>query len=56
MLAYLDGYHCSDGGNCNGKGHWEVEVQIVDAAYSQSAGYLGGYDPNSGILLRRLVE
>jgi hypothetical protein len=57
-LAYLEGYYCSTGGlaNCNGAGHWEVNVQIVDAAYSQTAGFLGAYNSDSGILLRRLVE
>jgi hypothetical protein len=56
-LAYLESYACVGGNNCgSAKGHWEVAVQIVDAAYSQAAGFLGAYDPNSGILLRRLVE
>jgi len=39
-----------------GKGHWEVSIEIVDATYSQSAGFLGNYDPTSGILIRRLIE
>ncbi len=56
MLAYLMGYQCVGSANCNGTGHWEVEVQIVDAVYSQTAGFLGAYDPDSGIVLRRLVE
>jgi hypothetical protein len=56
MLAYLVGYSCVGTGQCNGTGHWEVQVQIVDAAYSQAAGFLGAFDPDSGILLRRLVE
>ena len=57
-LAYLKGYYCVDGTgqNCSGGGHWEVELEIVDAAYSQISGFLGAYDPASGILLRRLVE
>jgi hypothetical protein len=57
-LAYLEGYYCSSGGavNCNGAGHWEVNVRIVDAAYSQAEAFLGAYNPLSGILLRRLVE
>ena len=55
-LGYLSSYACV-GGNCNGgKGHWEVYIDIVDAAYSQSAGFLGAYDPTSGILIRRLIE
>jgi len=54
-LAYLNSYNCV--GNCSGgKGHWEVHIDIADAAYSQSAGFLGAYDPTSGILIRRLVE
>ena len=40
----------------NGKGHWEVEIDIVDAAYSQSAGFLGVYDAQSGIIVRRLIQ
>jgi hypothetical protein len=40
----------------NGKGHWEVDIEIVDAAYSQSAGFLGNYDPDSGIIVRRLID
>ena len=57
-LAYLKGYYCvgGTGNNCTGTGHWEVELEIVDAAYSQVSGFLGAYDPASGILLRRLVE
>ncbi len=56
MLAYLDGYHCVGSGNCNGQGHWEVEVTIVDATYSQTGGFLDAFDPDSGIVVRRLVE
>jgi hypothetical protein len=56
MLAYLVDYHCVGSANCNGKGHWEVQVQIVDAAYSQTAGFLSAYDPESSIFVRRLVE
>ena len=56
-LAYLSSYGCVGGNNCAGaKGHWEVSIEIVDAAYSQSAGFLGNYDPTSGILVRRLIE
>jgi len=54
-LAYLDSYSCV-GGSCNGTGHWEVQIHIVDAAYSQSAGFLKAYDPLSGITIRRLVK
>ena len=50
MLAYLNGYHCVGAGNCNGQGHWEVEVTIVDATYSQTGGF-GAFDPDSGIML-----
>jgi len=43
--------------SCNtAKGHWEVQIQIVNASYSQVEGYLGAFDPNSGITVRRLVE
>ena len=56
-LAYLESYACVGGNNCNGgKGHWEVTIQIADAAYSQSAGFLGAYGPTSGILIRRLIQ
>jgi hypothetical protein len=66
-LAYLNGYSCvpdSTGGPlpdgkspCDvGKGHWEVQITIVDAAYSQAAGFLGAYDPLNGIKIRRLVK
>jgi hypothetical protein len=59
MLAYLESYSCSIGGTKNciaGGGHWEVNVKIVDAAYSQASGFLGAYDPNAAIRLQRLVE
>jgi hypothetical protein len=56
-LAYLDSYACVGGNNCGGgKGHWEVSIEIADAAYSQTAGFLGNYDPASSILVRRLIE
>ena len=43
--------------NCNtAQGHWEVQIRIVNASYSQVEGYLGAFDPNSGITVRRLVE
>ena len=56
-LAYLSGYSCVEAPSCSsGHGHWEVQIQIVDAAYSQSAGFLGAYDPDSGITIRRLID
>jgi hypothetical protein len=56
-LAYLSSYACVGGNNCSGgKGHWEVSIEIADAAYSQTAGFLGNFDPTSGILIRRLIE
>jgi hypothetical protein len=58
-LAYLDGYSCVGvgGGTCTGaKGHWEVQITMVDAVYSQAAGYLGAFDPTSAVTVRRLVE
>ena len=56
-LAYLSGYTCVGSGNCGGGlGHWEVQIEIVDAAYSQAASFLGAYDPDSGITIRRLID
>ena len=56
-LAYLKGYSCVGGANCKGgKGHWEVNITIVDAAYSQNAGFLSAFDPTSGIVVRRLIK
>jgi hypothetical protein len=56
-LAYLSSFACVGGNNCNGgKGHWEVSIEIADAAYSQTAGFLGNFDPTSGILIRRLIQ
>src|SRR2546422_6128494 len=56
-LAYLQSFDCVDGTDCaGGKGHWEVSVEIADAAYSQGATFLGNYDPDSGILIRRLIQ
>jgi Putative Flp pilus-assembly TadE/G-like len=55
-LAYLSSYSCVDAADCSGGlGHWEVQIEIVDAAYSQAASFLGAYDPNSGITIRRLI-
>ncbi|HET8945059.1 MAG TPA: pilus assembly protein TadG-related protein [Dehalococcoidia bacterium] len=56
MLAYLVGYECVDSAKCGGTGHWEVEVQMVDAVYSQTSGFLGAWDSESAVMLRRLVE
>ena len=56
-LGYLKSYACVGAGSCTGgKGHWEVSIDIADAAYSQAAGFLGAYDPTSGILVRRLIK
>ena len=56
-LAYLSGYSCVGASNCSGgHGHWEVQIEIVDAAYSQTASFLGAYDPTSGITIRRLIQ
>ena len=56
-LAYLKGYSCVGGANCKGgKGHWEVNITIVDAAYSQTAGFLSAFDPDSGVVVRRLIR
>jgi Putative Flp pilus-assembly TadE/G-like len=56
-LAYLSGYSCVEATDCSGgQGHWEVQIQIVDAAYSQSAGFLGAYDPDSGVTIRRPID
>lgn len=53
-LAYLDSYACV--GNCSGNGHWEVSIQVVDAAYSQAAGFLGAYNDEFGITIRKLID
>jgi len=56
-LAYLQSYTCVDGTDCaGGKGHWEVSIKIADAAYSQTAGFLGNFNPDSGIRIRRLIQ
>jgi Putative Flp pilus-assembly TadE/G-like len=63
-LAYLDGYSCVGDGllglitaNCSsGKGHWEVQVTMVDAVYSQAAGFIGAFNPFSAVTVRRLIE
>jgi hypothetical protein len=33
-----------------------VHVQIVNATYSQINGYMGAYDADKGVQIRRLVE
>jgi hypothetical protein len=44
-------------GDCdNGKGHWEVQVQIVDATFSAAQGFITAHNPLSGITVYRLVE
>lgn len=53
-LAYLESYACI--GDCQGLGHWSVNIKIVDAAYSQATGYLSAYNPATGITMRRIVE
>lgn len=56
-LAYLKDYDCVDALNCqSAKGHWEVYITIVDAVYSQTSGFLSAFDPENGIVVRRLVE
>ena len=55
-LAYLKGYTCVGAANCtSAKGHWEVSITIVDAVYSQTAGFLAAFNPK-GIIVRRLIE
>ncbi len=48
-LAYLNGYRCVGASNCNAKGHWEVDVTMVDAVFSQAAGFIGAFDPSSAV-------
>ncbi|MGH9197660.1 MAG: pilus assembly protein TadG-related protein, partial [Acidimicrobiia bacterium] len=51
-LAYLESYSCVGAQICSGaKGHWEVQINIVDAVYSQAAGFLTAYDPTNGIIV-----
>jgi Flp pilus assembly protein TadG len=44
------------GGSCGGQGHYEVQVTIVDATYSQANGFLGAYNANVGLKARKLIE
>jgi hypothetical protein len=56
-LAYLNGYKCAGATSCTGgKGHWEVDVTMVDAVYSQAAGFIGAFDPTSHVAVRRLIQ
>jgi Flp pilus assembly protein TadG len=55
-LAYLNGYSCSDTDCAGGKGHWEVDITMVDAIYSQSADLIGAYNPLSKVAVRSLIE
>jgi Flp pilus assembly protein TadG len=58
LLAYLKGYKCvSSAGPCTaGKGHWEVQIQMVDATFSAAKGYLTAYNPLAGTTVRRLIK
>jgi hypothetical protein len=56
-LAYLKGYSCVGAPSCSGgKGHWEVDVKMVDAIYSEAAGFIGAFNPLSAVRARRLIE
>jgi hypothetical protein len=56
-LAYLESYSCVGAAQCTGaKGHWEVQITMVDAVYSQAAGFMGAFDPSASIIVRRLIE
>jgi hypothetical protein len=56
-LAYLNSYSCVGATSCTGaKGHWEVQVTMVDAIYSQAASFIGAFNPLSGASARRLIE
>jgi len=56
-LAYLKGYSCVDSTTCTGgKGHWEVQVTMVDAVFSQAAGFIGAFNPLGAVTVRRLIE
>ena len=56
-LAYLKSYSCVDAVNCTGgKGHWEVQVTMVDAIYSESPDLIGAFNPLSRIAVRWLIE
>jgi hypothetical protein len=56
-LAYHNGYSCVDAVSCTGgKGHWEVDITMVDAVFSQAAGFIGAFDPLSPVAVRRLIQ
>ncbi|TMG09760.1 MAG: hypothetical protein E6I02_00780 [Chloroflexi bacterium] len=56
-LAFLQGYTCVGATSCTGgKGHWEVQITMVDAIYSQAASFIGAFDPLSSVSVRRLIE
>jgi hypothetical protein len=56
-LAYLNGYSCVGATSCTGaKGHWEVNITMVDAVYSKAASFIGAFNPLSGVAARRLIE
>ncbi len=57
-LAYLKAYSCVGGNvnNCGAQGHWEVQIQLVDAVYSQATGFISAYQEDGAITVRRLVE
>jgi hypothetical protein len=59
-LGYLVGYECVGGtgnsGNCQAQGHWEVQITMVDAVYSQSSGFITAYQAGAPIKIRRLIE
>ncbi|HEY8491026.1 MAG TPA: Tad domain-containing protein [Dehalococcoidia bacterium] len=47
-LMYLEGYKCvGGGGNCIGKGHWEVRMTMVDAIWSDLDGIFGTFKPGT---------
>ncbi len=44
-------------GSCGGgRGHWEVQIQIVDATFTAAKGFVTAYNPLSGIRVHRLVQ
>ena len=56
-LAYLKSYSCAGAVNSTGgKGHWEVQVTMVDAIYSESPDLIGAFNPLSRIAVRWLIE
>ncbi len=56
-FGYLDTYSCVGAATCNGaKGHWEVQVTMVDAVYAQPAPFLSAYNPLGEIPITRLIE